>query len=100
MKKLSFLFAIGACIAFVSCKKSYDCNCTTVVTTRVTQLFVDTTFTDSYHQNKKIEARSEKKAQTACDDHKRNMENEYGNFQVNTPDYSSSASTSCTMARE
>lgn len=100
MKKITFLFAIGASITFTSCKKSYDCSCTTVVTTRVTQFFTDTTITETFNENKKIEAGSKKNAQTACDEHKRNMENEYGNFQLNSPDYSASASTSCTMTKQ
>lgn len=100
MKKLLFLFAIGAGISFASCKKSYDCSCTTVTTTRITQFFVDTTITESYNQNKKIEARSKKKGQTECDDHKRNLENEYGNYQISTPEYSASSNTSCTMSKE
>lgn len=100
MKKITFLLSISACIAFTSCKKSYDCSCTTEVTTVITQSLADTTVTVVYNNNKKVEAGSKKKAQTTCDEHKRNLENEYGNFQFSTYGYSSTSATSCTMTRE
>lgn len=100
MRQIAFLFSISVCVGFVSCKKSYDCSCSTVVTTTVTQSLADTTITETYNNNKKLEAGSKNKAKTACDEYKRDMENEYGNYQFSTFGYSVTSVTSCTMTKK
>lgn len=68
MKKLTILLSLIA--IFTSCKKEYDCKCTTTVTAS----YSGTTATQTFNAQSTVNESSKKKAQEACDDFKKTQE--------------------------
>lgn len=97
MKKSILLFAFAVPFVFTSCKKTYECDCTTDLVATASGQTVSTSFSMA----KNIEASSEKKAQKECDSHKQDMENTYGeDYSYTSQGYTVTSNTTCTMTKQ
>ena len=68
--KRSIILLCASVAILSSCKKNYDCSCTANITAKDSI----TTQQVSFVANKELKEGSEKKAQTACDSHKKDVE--------------------------
>lgn len=91
MKKLTLLLALGVCIGFTSCKKSFSCDCTYSVEVTASGFSAKEEGT----LGKAIKD-TKKKAEKACKDYENEIKANNTSF-YSDPNYTVTSNANCTL---